>query len=417
MAEDPLSLLCIEPRFPGRLGATADWLVRKRGYRCQFFCAAADPPAFWPEAVGHGLDVVQFSVGGVAAQPGVHWSQLLERGLCYAYGCWEVLDKRRPRPVDLVLGRSNGLGSTLFAPVAFPNIPVVNLFDYFYRPHANDLAGETGPDTPAAYFHWRRAANTVELLDLENGVTPWVPTPWQRDLFPAEYHADFVVLHDGVDTRRFAPRPGAPRVVAGRVIAPETRVVSFIARHLDRLRGFDRFIHLANALLEADCRILCIALGGFTVQRGLDTRFVNQDYPAHVLAHTPPHDPERFWLPGAVPPQTVAELLAASDLHVYPSRTYAASRSLLEALACGCVVLATDSDPVREILGHGQAGLLAPPDDPDAWRRQALAVLRDPDAHRPLRAAAVALAREHYAQDVTLRALARLFDGLVAPGG
>jgi hypothetical protein len=31
MAEDPLHLLCVEPRFPGRLGAVADWLVRKRG--------------------------------------------------------------------------------------------------------------------------------------------------------------------------------------------------------------------------------------------------------------------------------------------------------------------------------------------------------------------------------------------------
>src|SRR5260370_19937772 len=58
-----------------------------------------------------------------------------------------------------MLGRSSGLGSTL----------------YFYHPHANDLTDEAGPDAPAAYFHWRRAANAVKLLDLENGVTPWVP--------------------------------------------------------------------------------------------------------------------------------------------------------------------------------------------------------------------------------------------------
>ena len=44
MPQDPLSLLCIEPRFPGTLGAVADWLVRKRGYRCQFYCHAADGP-------------------------------------------------------------------------------------------------------------------------------------------------------------------------------------------------------------------------------------------------------------------------------------------------------------------------------------------------------------------------------------
>src|SRR5262249_14192961 len=82
------------------------------------------------------------------------WTRHLERGLCYAYGCWEVLDARRPRPVDVVLGRSAGLGSTLFAPVSLPGVPVVNQFDYYLHPHAHDLAEEAGPDTAAAYFHW-----------------------------------------------------------------------------------------------------------------------------------------------------------------------------------------------------------------------------------------------------------------------
>ena len=66
MAQDPLNLLCVEPRFPGRLGAVADWLVRRRGYRCWFYCHQADPPELWPEATGRGLEVVAFPVGGVA---------------------------------------------------------------------------------------------------------------------------------------------------------------------------------------------------------------------------------------------------------------------------------------------------------------------------------------------------------------
>src|SRR6516225_7421263 len=106
MAQDPLHLLCIEPRFPGRLGPVADWLVRRRG-----------------------LELIQFNVGGAAREASVPWTRLLERGLCYAYGCWEVLEARRPRPVDLVLGRSVGLGSTLFVPVSLPGVPIVNLFD------------------------------------------------------------------------------------------------------------------------------------------------------------------------------------------------------------------------------------------------------------------------------------------------
>jgi glycosyltransferase involved in cell wall biosynthesis len=413
MAQDPLALLCVEPRFPGRLGPVADWLVRKRGYRCQFYCAAADGREHWPSAVGAGLDVIQFNVGGVAREPGAHWTRGLERGLCYAYGCYEVLEARRPRPVDLVLGRSAFLGSSLFAPVGLPAAPVVNFFDYYFHARAHDLAAEAGPDAPPDYFYWRRSANAVELTDLENGVTPWTATRWQRDLFPAEYRADFVVLHPGVDAARFARRESRPRVVAGRAVPPDVRLVTFVARRLDRLRGFDRFVALANRLLRERADVVCVAVGGSPVERGLDVEFFGRDYAAHALERTPSHDPERFWLTGALAPDAAADVLAISDLHVYPSRPYAASQSLVEAMAAGCVVLAWDAAPAREFLDHGRTGLLADPTDADAAARLALDVLADPARYRPLGDAAAELMRERYAHDVTLPQLAALFDRLV----
>jgi glycosyltransferase involved in cell wall biosynthesis len=414
MSQDPLHLLCIEPRFPGRLGPVADWLVRRRGYRCWFYFNSSNPQEFWPESVGKGLELVQFNVGGVARELSVNWTRQLERGLCYAYGCWEVLDARRPRPVDLVLGRSAGLGSTLFAPVYLPGIPIVNLFDYFYHPHANDLADEAGPESPAEYFHWRQSANAMDLLDLENGVTPWTLTEWQRDLFPAEYHDDFEVQYDGVDTLRFVRRASGPRQVAGRAIPAETRVVSFVARSLDRTRGFDRFVELANRLLRASSDVICVVVGGELVHRALDVAFYNRDYRTHVLGATPLVDPERIWFLGEVTPAVVAELLAVSDLHVYLSRPYVVSRSLVEAMASGCVVLAADTPPARELITHGVTGLLVSPGDADAWEQQARAVLDDPAEFRPLGEAAAALARQRFDREVTIPTLTTLFDRLVS---
>jgi glycosyltransferase involved in cell wall biosynthesis len=384
---------------------------------------STSPPrsrAFWPESAGKGLEPIQYRAGGLARETSVSWTRLLERGLCYAYGCWEALESQRPRPVDIVLGRSAGLGSTLFTPVCFPGVTVVNQFDYFYHAHAHDLAEEAGPDTPVGYYHWRRAANAMTLLELENGVVPWAPTAWQRDLFPAEYHHGFVVLYDGVDgllfTRPSRPTTHAPRVVAGRVLGPEVRVVSFVARELDRLRGFERFMELANRLQRARPDVVCAVIGGSPVQRGLDIQFYQKDYKAHVLAQTPPHDPDRFWFLGAVPQAVVTGLLAASDVHVYPGRPYVVSRSLAEAMAAGCVILAGDTAPVREFLTHGETGLLVPAADPDSWERQALAVLADPAAHRPLGEAAAMRARERYSRDATLPALAELFGRLVEGG-
>jgi glycosyltransferase involved in cell wall biosynthesis len=415
MTQAPLSLLCVEPRFPGRLGPVAAWLVRKRGCRCLFLCAAADGPEHWPAGTGRGLDVVQFPVGGVAREPAVSWTATLERGLCYAYGAWEVLHARRPWPVHLVLGHSAGLGSSLFAPVDLPAAPVVQLFDYYPLPHAHDLAVEDA-GLPPDYHFWRRSAGAMSLLELENGVTPWAPTAWQRDLFPPEYRPDFVVLHPGVDTATFAPGRPRPAAVAGRPLPPGARVVSFVARHLDRLRGFDRFARLANRLLAGRPDVVCVAAGERTVPGGLDVRFHGQDYPAHVFREGPPVDPARFWLPGLLPPAALADLLAASDLHVCPSRPYPVARSLLEAMACGRTVLAWDSEPVREVLAHGQTALLVPPDEEAAWQ-QACAVLDEPEKFRPLGVAAAELVRQRYAQGVTLPRLAELFDRLVQGEG
>jgi glycosyltransferase involved in cell wall biosynthesis len=422
MNEVPLHLLCVEPRFPGRLGAIADWLVRHRGYRCQFFCQTADSPEVWPASVGKGLDVVPMTVGGVGRATAVPWTRDLERGLCHAYAAWETLQARRSRPVDLVLGRSAGLGSTLFVPAALADVPIVNIFDYFYAAHEHDLAAEFGPDTPSEYFHWRRSANAMTLLELEATSLPWVHMTWQRELFPEAYRADFFVLHDGVDTRLFKPRPAnptpeAPRTIAGRTIPDDTKVISFVARSLDRVRGFDRFMRLADRLVGIMPNVLCVVAGGGQVERGLDVTYYGKDYKAHVWQDTPPADPEKFWFLGPSSRGVIAELLAATDLHVYPSRSYPISRSLLEAMASGAPVLAWDNDPVREVIDSGQTGLLVPPDNEEGAVWLARGVLRDPKSHRAMADAGQKRARERYSQDVVLPRLARRFALLAAKGG
>jgi len=417
MPQDPLNLLCIEPRFPGRLGGVADWLVRRRGYRCHFFCHAAGPKATWPESTGRGMEVISFSVGGVAREGAVAWQRMLERSLCYAFGANEVIGNRRVRPVDVVLGRSEGLGSSLFAPVLYPRIPVVQFFDYYYHGRKHDLADEAGPETPSAYYHWRRATNVIDLLDLENGVIPWTPTEWQRGLYPPEYRDDFLVVHDGIDTRAFAPKADPTRVVAGRTIPPGTKVITFVAKCVDRLRGFDRFLSMVNALIRDRKDVIAIVVGDTRIARSLDVTYHGRDYHEIALRENPTSDPDRLWFTGSVDPQTLAEILALSDLHVYPSRPYPVSRSLLQAMSSGCVVLASDDPPVREVVRDEVNGLLVNPLDPDAWIRRAIEVLDDPSKFSPLKTSARDLIRHRFDRGVTLPTLASRLNQLVGLGG
>ena len=90
MSQDPLHVVWVEPRFPGRLGAVADWLTRKRGYRSTFYCQTADPSEHWPSSVGKGIELRQYAVGGAATERSVAWARSLERGLCHAFGLYDT---------------------------------------------------------------------------------------------------------------------------------------------------------------------------------------------------------------------------------------------------------------------------------------------------------------------------------------
>jgi glycosyltransferase involved in cell wall biosynthesis len=410
MSQDPLHLLVIETRFPGRLGAVADWMVRKRGCRATFFCHRVDPATWHPPATGNGLEVVAFNVGGVAKEPTVAWPRQLERGLCHAYGAWEVVESRRTRPVDVILGRSNGLGSTLFTPVSYPHVPIVNWFDYYYLPRSMDLAEEDAPTLPADYLHWRRSANAMDLLDLENGVVPWIGTAWQRDLYPSEYRDDFFVLHDGVDTRRFRPREAHARSIQGRSIPEGTRVVTFVASSLDRLRGFDRFYQLASRVLLERDDVLFVAIGNPFVGRTADVRFHGRNYLEALMAASSLPDSSRFWTLDSATPEVVAEALSASDLHVVPSRAYPIARSLLEAMSSAAVVLAWDAPPIHEVLKSGENAVIVQDEEAEA---KTLEILGNLAEYRPIGDAARETILERYDRDVTLSRLATKLNELV----
>jgi glycosyltransferase involved in cell wall biosynthesis len=201
------------------------------------------------------------------------------------------------------------------------------------------------------------------------------------------------------------------------VIPESTRIVSFVARSLDRLRGFDRFLTAADIVLRARSDVLIVVVGDPIVRRGLDVAFHNKDYPAHLLGQRPSADPHRLWFLGASSPSTVAEILAASDLHVAPGRVYPVARSVLEAMSAGCVVLASDTEPHRQVITPEETGLLVDARDADALSRRILAVLDDPAAHRPLGDAAAELVRERYSQDVCLPRLAEQLGTLAAATG
>jgi N-acetyl-alpha-D-glucosaminyl L-malate synthase BshA len=88
----------------------------------------------------------------------------------------------------------------------------------------------------------------------------------------------------------------------------------------------------------------------------------------------------------------VAPVLAAADLFLLPSQTESFGLAALEAMACGAPVLASRTGGLPEVITDGVEGILEPPGSVEAMARRAIALLRDGDAHKAMKAAAIARA-------------------------
>ncbi|MBS0437039.1 MAG: glycosyltransferase [Proteobacteria bacterium] len=84
---------------------------------------------------------------------------------------------------------------------------------------------------------------------------------------------------------------------------------------------------------------------------------------------------ERVLLPGGMEPLQVARWISAADLLTLPSWSEGYPNVVVEALACGTPVVATDVGGTREILREGR-GLLVPPRDAVALRGALAEALR-----------------------------------------
>ncbi|MFO0796478.1 MAG: glycosyltransferase [Gemmataceae bacterium] len=406
-----MHVLFVHPNFPAQFGPVAFRLAATPGVRCTFVSQKRD-------GVVRGVRCLKYAPRGGATEKTHYCSRTFENATWHAAAVYEALAAAPDVRPDLVVGHS-GFGSTLFLRDLYPGVPVINLFEYFY--HAADSDLDFRPDFPPrpADRLRARARNAMILLDLENCARGYCPTAWQLGRFPAAYRPKLRTLFDGIDTAVWKPDPAAPRRVGGRAVPPGVKLVSYVSRGFESMRGFDVFMRAAKIVCDRRPDVLFAVVGQDRVCYGGDERFTGgKTFKEWVLAQDR-YDLDRFVFPGLLPEPELAALFAATDLHVYLTVPFVLSWSVFNALACGAVVLASDTAPVREVIEPGRTGLVAPFFDHGAFADSICAVLDDPARYRPLGTAGAALVREKYAVDVCVPEFLKLcaeVRGIPGPG-
>ena len=104
----------------------------------------------------------------------------------------------------------------------------------------------------------------------------------------------------------------------------------------------------------------------------------------------------------------VRDILEAMDVFALPSRWEGMPNALMEAMAAGRPVVASDIDGIRELIRHGETGWRVPPGDPEALARTLLGMLADRKRASQVGRAALAYIQESFSLDRMVDAYAQL---------
>jgi glycosyltransferase involved in cell wall biosynthesis len=202
------------------------------------------------------------------------------------------------------------------------------------------------------------------------------PTEWQRRQHPPEFQPKISVVFDGIDTDAARPDANARFVLPdGRTLAPGDEVLTYAARSLEPYRGFPQFARALPALLRRRPALQVVVLGGDQVVYGLQPPG-GGSWRAAMLAELD-LDPARVHFLGHIPYTDYLRLLQVSAAHVYLTVPFVLSWSMLEAMACGALVIGSATPPVEEVIADGRNGLLVDFFDSDALARRIDEALRD----------------------------------------
>jgi glycosyltransferase involved in cell wall biosynthesis len=296
---------------------------------------------------------------------------------------------------DLVCAHS-GWGPGLYAKDVFPSARLLVYFEWYYHGRGGDadfIDPAAIDDDTACRIRTRNAPLLLDLADCDRGMCP---TEFQRDQFPSVFHPKLSVLHDGIDTDYFKPAPGTRLTLPGLDLSGAAEIVTYATRGMEPYRGFPQFMRAAALLLARRPNLHIVVAGDDRVaySRRLPE---GQTYKQQLLAELRGADLSRLHFTGPLPYGEYLQLLRASSAHVYLTVPFVLSWSLLEAMATGCLVIGSDTAPVREVIEDGRTGLLADFFSPAEIAARVGDALDNRARMAPIRQAARDLIRQRYA--------------------
>lgn len=316
-----------------------------------------------------------------------HYVRPLESAVLEGQAVYRIAQQLNERGFvpDVVYAHS-GWGPGLFVKDIFPKAKFCCFFEWYYHAHGTDADFDPTDPLDADAEARIRIKNAPILLDLASCDYGLSPTQWQRQQFPPEFHSKIKVLHDGIDTEYFQPKPGAKLVLpdVNLDLSVVDEIVTYVARGMEPYRGFPQFMEAIALLQKQRPNCHTVVVGADRVAYG--KKLPNGKTYKQYMLETLPLDMSRLHFTGRLPYNQYLQVLQASSVHVYLTRPFVLSWSMLESMSTGCLLVASDTAPVTEVIKDGQNGLLVDFFSPQQVCDRIQEALNHPDGMAELRA-------------------------------
>jgi glycosyltransferase involved in cell wall biosynthesis len=375
-----MKILFVHQNFPGQYLHLARRLAEEKHH--VVFITQRDDRASIP-----GVQKIVYRPRRAPTEGIHHYLHDMEKGILNAQQVARVaFDLKKTGFVpDVMLGH-NGWGEIWYLKDIFPATPLIGYFEFFYRQHGADADFDPEEKQSMNSGPRIRTKNLGNLLALDLVDRGQTPTRWQKSLYPERYHDLIRVIHEGIDTRNVFPDSKARlKLPSGAVLSNDDEVVTYVARNLEPYRGFPSFMRALPEILDRRSRAHVVVIGGDDVSYGKKLP-EGQTYRQRMLDELGDSiDRSRVHFLGKTPYSVFLSALRISSAHVYLTYPFVLSWSMLEAMAAGCAVVASDTAPVREVAEDGENGLFVDFFSPRDIANKTVNVLESPDDFRTLR--------------------------------
>ena len=405
-----MRILIIHQNFPGQFRHMASEWAKRPGWQVVAIGRDTAPGL----ANTPGLKFLRYKPNRAVHQSQHHYLRKMEDAVLHGQAVARILLdlKRQGFTPDAILAHP-GWGETLYAKDVFPNVRLVHFAEWFYNSQGADIGFD--PEFPVTFDDQARIRswNALHLLNLENCDAAISPTQWQKARHPQAYQTKITVAHEGIDTDNLGADPNASfKLPGGQVLEAGDPVITYVARNLEPYRGFHSFMRALPLIQAQHKQCQTVIVGGDDVSYGSRPKDAKNWREKMLTEVGSSLDLTRTHFLGKVPYADYKKILQVSAAHVYLTYPFVLSWSMLEAMASGCLVIASDTAPVREVLKVGENASLVDFFDSNAIAEQTLQAMTEPARHKEIRDRAPSQVRDRFSRQIGLHR----FTELVLPG-